>query len=45
MFPGPILLSIPNCILIGSAIFAQLIAESPYTTMCMKMRLTRRFKN
>jgi len=30
MFPGPTRLSIPNCILIGSAIFAQLTAESPY---------------
>ena len=30
-FPGPTQLSIPNCIWIGSAVFAQLTAESPFT--------------
>jgi len=30
-FPGHTRLSIQNCISIGSAIFAQLTAESPYT--------------
>jgi len=29
--PRPIWLSIPNCISIGSAVFAQLMADSPYT--------------
>jgi len=33
---------IPNCILIGSAVFAQLMAESPYALQCvLKTRLTR----
>jgi len=41
MLPGSTRLIIPNCILIGSAIFAQLTAESPYITMCVKMWLTR----
>jgi len=30
-FPGPTPLSIPNCILIGTASFAQITAGSPYT--------------
>jgi len=30
MFPGPTRLCVPNCISIGSAVFAQLTAESPY---------------
>ena len=30
-FPGPTRLSIPNCISIGSAVFAQLTANCPYT--------------
>jgi len=31
MFPRPTQLSTPNCILISSAIFTQLMAGSPYT--------------
>jgi len=34
MFPGPTPLSIPNYISIGSAVFAQLTAESLYALQC-----------
>ena len=34
MCPGPTQLSIPNCILNGSAVLAQLTAENPYTLQC-----------
>jgi len=39
-FPGPTQLSIPNCITIGSAVYAH-GRESLYFTMCVKTRLTR----
>jgi len=34
MFPGLIRLSIPKCTSIGSAVFAQLTADSSYTLQC-----------
>jgi len=40
MFPGPTDLSIPNYIWICLAIFAQLMAESLYSTVCTKTQLT-----
>jgi len=34
VLPGPTLVSIPNCVSISSAIFAELTADSPYTLQC-----------
>jgi len=39
MFPGPTRLGIPNCLLIGSAVFVQFTAElSRYTLQCALKR-------
>jgi len=43
MFSGPTQLSIPNCISVSSAIFAQLTAESLYFAMCVKGHMRRFF--
>jgi len=38
MFPGPIQLSIPGCISIGSAVSTELTAESRYALQCALKR-------
>ena len=38
-FAGPTRFSIPNCISITSVIFAQLTAESPYTSQCASLKM------
>jgi len=41
---GTTQLSIPNCISIDSAIFAQLMAQNPYTLLCMLNVINAQFK-
>ena len=43
-FLGTTRLSIPNCISIASAIYAQLIAQNPYTLQCMLNVINTQFK-
>jgi len=39
LLPGPTQVSIPNCISISAAVFAQLMVESPYTLQCAAKKL------